>query len=335
MLYNTKRLRGRIPLDIFPRIPANESVNHVDLIPIRTNKRIGYKIVALEDAYIYMNRHVSDLNSFLEEVTYINSIPPGNLAFSVRPSSIYFNESIKNLYKDLQEDGMPIYILSSRDSREYRLIDCVCEICITENSIDPFDIILNEGLLDSFFGGAAQGGADAASDGLMALPNAILDRARHAIVSGAQNRIDDWIGNKFGLDSTKRVQDEFNPDTGTFSTKTVVDRNAKVTEKIKNSKLINNSFLNNHKDLQSGIVDFLSDSAKDIRSSISTGAVNLLQNIVGLDPSKPIDLNRAIDAIGDKVNSIRRSISGSSNPGILNSLINKLIALKNYILGRR
>lgn len=330
MLYSTERLRGAISLNSIPRILANEAVDYIDLVPVKTSKRLGYKIIALEDAYKYMNRNAKNFDSFLEEITYVNSIPPGNLAFSVRPSSLY-NTIIQEMYINLQET-MPIYLSVNKDSREYKLINYLCEECINLNSTDPMNFILNE-FLSSFLGGASKGAGDAATDGFMGLVNNLGEKARSALVTAGQNQIDDFFGKHLGLDTTEKRA--YLDNDGSIKSKEVTVRGGGIKNKVANSSFFNSDFWKRNPNWRKTAVEFVSDAGQDIRKSISSGAMDLLQNVVGIDPNRPFNLENMIDAISNKVSSLRQTISGNGNPGLINTIINKLIALKNQLLGKR
>ena len=125
MLHTAEELRGGIPLRSLPRILPNESVNYIDLIPVRHSRRIGSSIISLEDAYKYMTYHNTDLASFVEEVSYVNSLDYSKMVFSVQPASIYMNDTIREMYINLQEQNVPIYLHVDYNSREYKFFDII------------------------------------------------------------------------------------------------------------------------------------------------------------------------------------------------------------------
>lgn len=333
MLHTAEELRGGIPLRSLPRILPNESVNYVDLIPLRYSRRLGSNIVSLEDAYRYMTYHNTDLTSFVEEVSHVNSLDYSNMIFSVQPASIYTNSVIREMYINLQEQNVPIYLQVDYNSREYKFFDIICEECIRQNSTKLFDQIFNEG----FFSGAAEGAENGVLDMFAGIANAGLEKVRSNYLDRGGEYLDQKIGEKLGIDKQEKIR-PYDPKTGgPGAEKTIVVKNAGLMDKIKGWKIWNKGPLKNNPNFVQGAQNFLTSAFSDVREGLSRGVLDQIQNLVGVDPNKPFDIRQVINTISNRISNLR-SRPGSGG-GVLTSLINKLIALKNKLVsalgGRR
>lgn len=268
MLYNTNQLGGRIPLNSIPRISFDEAINYIEVIPTITSKRLGKCVVSLENANKYMNKHDVTLTNFLEEVSYINSVPYENIAFSVKPSSIYRNNTIREMYINLNRQNIPIYLCDESNTNEAKTLNYIYEECLRLNSVEPLNILI-EGWLDSIGSGAVQGGGNAIIDFARNTLNRTAENFRQGVVNSADNKIQDWIGNTFGLDKkgTEKVLDK---QKGVID-KEVTIRNGNLENKLNQSKLFNNSFMNKHATLKKNLVDFAGGVVSDVRSGLSQG----------------------------------------------------------------
>lgn len=332
MLFNTEDLRGGIPLSTFPRILPNEAVNFIDHIPTKTSKRLGCVIVSLEDANKYMIAHATDLTTFVEDVSYINSVPYENLAFSVKPSSVYFNTNIQEMYMNLQEQNIPVFIHIDYDSTESRLINMLCEECIQDNSIELLNIF-QEGFFDSLSGGAGEGAAEAGGNFLSNILNQTISKVGQSIRNNAAEAIDKNTWGRLGLDTTKQVHyyDSEKGDT----IKTVTDKFGGLKNKINDSKFMNRQFWQNNPNFKKNVVDAVVGVAQDAREAVGQGIMGFLQQHAGIDPSKPVTIEGLINAATGAINKLRSRPGTGGNQGIIQSIINKLIQIKNQLLGHR
>lgn len=331
MLFTAEDLRGGIPLNMIPRIYSNEAVNNIDYIPVKTNKRLGYSIVSLEDANQYMISHATDFVTFVENVSYINSIPYNHLAFSVKPSSVYFNHNIKKIYTKLQEQNIPTYIHIDYNTNEYKLIDMICEDCIQNNSTELLDIF-REGWFDSAMQGAGEGAAEVGTNFLGSIFNGLIGKSGQALRDSIEKKLDSTVFGKMGMDKT-RTEYSWNKDTGQREEKTVVDKFGAMKDKIMQSSIFQ-KLAKNHPNIAGNIADGAVQIAKDAREALGQGAMDFLQNAIGIDPNKPISVENLMNAITGAINKFRGRAAGN-NQGIIQSIINKLIQIKNQLLGSR
>ena len=332
MLFTAEDLRGGIPLNMIPRIYSNEAVNNIDYIPVKTSKRLGYSIVSLEDANQYMISHATDFITFVENVSYINSIPYNHLAFSVKPSSVYFNHNIKKIYTKLQEQNIPTYIHIDYNTNEYKLIDMICEDCIQNNSIELLDIF-QEGIMDSISNGFGEGSAEVGANFLGSIFNGIIGKTGQSVRDSIQKKIDSTIFGRMGMDTTKSTH-ELNKDTGKIEEKTYIDKFGGMKDKIMNSSIMQ-KLAKDHPNIAGNIASGITTIAKDAREAIGQGAMDFLQNAIGLDPDRPISFENLMNAITGAINKFRGRPGSSGNQGIIQSIINKLIQIKNQLLGSR
>ena len=332
MLFNTEDLRGGIPLSTFPRISSNEAVNFIDYIPTRTSKRLGCVIVSLEDANKYMISHATDLTTFVEDVSYINSVPYESLAFSVKPSSVYFNTIIREMYMNLQEQNIPVYIHIDYDSTESRLINMLCEECIQDNSIELLNIF-QEGFWDSFLGGAGDGAAEAGGNFFSNILNNTVSKIGQSVRNNAAEAIDKNTWGRLGLDTTKQVH-EWDSEKGD-TVKTVTDKFGGLRNKLNDSKFMNKKFWQNNPNFKKNVVDTIVGVAQDGREAVGQGIMGFLQKYAGIDPDKPVTIEGMIDAATGAINKLRARPGTGGNQGIIQTIINKLIQIKNQLLGHR
>ena len=330
MFFRTEDLRGTIPLNILPRLKLNESVNDIDFIPIRTSRRLGCNIIALEDAYKYMTSYSTNLTVFIESVSYIHDIPYENLAFSVKPSSVYFNPMIQEMYLNLQEQNVPIYIQVDYNSNESRLIDRICEQCIQTNSTKLLDV-LQEGIFDSILGGATEGAGEAGGNFLSNLFNGVVSNMGQSVRQNLQQSFDKNTFGRMGLD-TKEIHDVI--EDGKLKKKEVNVAFGGLKNKIMNNSLVK-KFAGSHPNMAGTIADGIVGAAKDAREIIGQQAMGFLQDKLGIDPTKPITVDGLLNALNGGINKLRGRPGSGGNQGIIQSIINQLIKIKNQLLGHR
>lgn len=322
MFYGADDLRGGIPLSSLPRLASNEAVNYIDLVPVRYSRRLGGKIITLEDAYNYMRRHSVDFDTFLEEVSSSNSLTSNNTYFAVQESSVYTNNTIKDIYMSLEEHNMPVYNYVNHNSREYKLINFICEECIRENSTELLDILMEDGILDVFSGIFNQG----------------AEQVRSGTREKLGNFIDNKVGNFFGIDRTEKRY-RFDDKTGKSVEYDANIKNAGLSDKLhswadklgnKVQSVFGTNIVKNNPNATNSIINHVGSTLADMREGLGKGVLNQLENLVGIDPNRPFDIRQVINTIGERINNLRTR--GSAGGGIMTSLINKLIALKNQLM---
>lgn len=330
MFFRTEDLRGTIPLNILPRLQLNESVTNIDFIPIRTSRRLGCNIIALEDAYKYMKSYSTNLTNFIESVSYIHDIPYEYLVFSVKPSSVYFNPMIQEMYLNLQEQNFPIYIHVDYDSNESRLIDRICEQCIQTNSTKALDV-LQEGIKEAILGGATEGAGEAGGNFLFNIFNGLVSNVGQSVRQNAQEYFDKNTFGKLGWD-TKETHDVI--EDGKWKKKEVNVAFGGLKNKLLNSSW-GKKFAASHPNMAGTIADGVVGIAKDAREIIGQQAMGFLQDKLGIDPDRPITVDGLINAISGGINKLRGRPGSGGNAGIIQSIINQLVKLKNQLLGHR
>lgn len=338
MYYSTEGVRGKQSLRLLPRLMPNEAVNYIDLVPVRTSKRLNKNIISLESVHRYMTNNAIEFNTIIKEISNINMIDTNSIIFSVQPASVYLNEDIKDMMSSLMEYNIPIYKEYNPNTLEYKLIDTVVNECIRIQSLKPLDI-LNEDWFnfDNYANGAANGGLQGAmslgADLLQGVFGNTVNQFRNSTVDSARKLIDDKIGGFFG--DAKKDQYYLDPDTGEKKVKQVTVHNANLEKKLGDSKFMNNSFFKNNPNIKKKVVGFVSGLAGNAREGVTDTIINKAQEFLGIDPDREVSVPNLINALTQRISRIR----SQPNSGFLNQLINKLVAMKNHLVsvfnGRR
>lgn len=333
MYYSTEEIRGISPLRTLPRLMANETVNYIDLVPVRTSRRLNKNIISLEDATIYMTHNALDFNEFIHEISNMNMIDESSIIFSVQPSSVYLNEDIRDMMSFLVENSIPVYQEYNPNTREYKIINETIDECIRIQSLQPL-YVLQEflggwGNPNAYADGAANGGLQGAmsvgADLLQGLFGNTVNQFRNTTVDSVRKKIDEKIGGWFGDGKDKiKVVD---PKKGLID-KEVTVRNQNLEKKLADSKFLNMDFFKNNPNIKKNIVGFASSLASNAREGLTDTIINKAQEMLGIDPNKEVSVPNLINALTQRISRIR----SQPNSGFLNSLINKLVAMKNHLV---
>lgn len=334
MYYSTEEIRGISPLRTLPRLMANETVNYIDFVPVRTSRRLNKNIISLEDATIYMTHNALNFNEFIHEISNMNMIDESSIIFSVQPSSVYLNEDIRDMMSFLVENSIPVYQEYNPNTREYKIINETIDECIRIQSLQPL-YVLQEflggwGDPNAYADGAANGGLQGAmsvgADLLQGLFGNTVNQFRNTTVDSIRKKIDEKIGGFFG--DEKKDQFYLNPDTGKTESRKVTVHNANLEKKLADSKFLNMDFFKKNPNIKKNIVGAVSSLAGNAREGFTDTIINKAQEMLGIDPDKDVSVPNLINAITQKISRIR----SQPNSGFLNSLINKLVAMKNHLI---
>ena len=167
-------------------LPEKSSNNFIGFINVYENKTVDRNLVDLEEIYQYMQDNNKEIDEVLQELAEYNDLDISSFGFTVRPSSIYFNEEVSDLATDIFTSDIPIYFKSNFNTKEYQYLDSICEVCEQEETEDYLDII-NEGI----FSGGVINGLKRASGGLArGTINGFVNGARSGIVKGTEQTLD-------------------------------------------------------------------------------------------------------------------------------------------------
>ena len=185
MIYTTQDLVPEVSLE---RLLEEETESYIQLIPIIESSHYeGINIVNIEDLIAFTENTTLDFDEVLDQVTHAHNINLSNLAFSVKPSSVYLDEEVKHICSVIRENNIPLFLKNDDNSDENLLITSLCLECEQTYSDEPLALL--EAYLD-------EEGAAAT----------LISSVKKGVKSGLAKTID---RNTFG-----RVLDTKDPNTG-------------------------------------------------------------------------------------------------------------------------
>ena len=329
MVFDIKFERELLDLD---RLPFDEAdTSSLEYLHLVESPTYGKKVLNLEDCMRYCDDHSVTLADLLQEVSKHYFINESEIAFSVQPCSVYFDEDVKDMTDILMREGSDVFLSCNPNTYEHKIISEACLEAVRTNSTEIFDL-LAEGFMDKvkaagsgFVQGAGRGAMNVATGTVANGLNAVANGVRSGLVRGAENMMDNNIlGRAF---DTKETRYEHDPKTGQL----VANNNATV----KNGRIHN--FVNQFTDNQE-VHNMVDSVMHDIRGNATGAVTDKLQSILGLAPGKPVDVGHLINSIGQKINFFgKRIAAGKGDPqqmSFFQKIINKLKQLKDKLLAK-
>lgn len=201
MLFNTRENTKSV-LEEMSYLPIDEGADseteQLSLFKIYERPNCDQYMISVEEGYRFCHANNIGFNELIEKVSEMNRICEANICYSIRPSTVYLNEEVYDLYRSLITEGKEVYPVVSQNPLVKAFGDKLQEAVETDNS-EAIDAIVNEGLGDFFSGvkrGINQGAKDTAMGALAvganSVKNALSSGVKSAGEGAARRRLDSF-----------------------------------------------------------------------------------------------------------------------------------------------
>ena len=188
MLFNTRENTKSV-LEEMSYLPIDEGADseteQLSLFKIYERPNCDQYMISVEEGYRFCHANNIGFNELIEKVSEMNRICEANICYSIRPSTVYLNEEVYDLYRSLITEGKEVYPVVSQNPLVKAFGDKLQEAVETDNS-EAIDAIVNEGLGD-FFSGVKRGINQGAKDTAMGAVSVGLNAAKNAVSSGVKS----------------------------------------------------------------------------------------------------------------------------------------------------
>lgn len=139
MIYTTQDLIPEVSLE---KLLEEETESYIQLIPIIESTHYErMNIVNIEDLISFSENSALDFDGVLNLVAHAHNIDLSNLAFSVKPSSVYLDEEVKYICSIIKENNIPLFLKNDDNSDENLLINSLCLECEQTYSDEPLSLL--------------------------------------------------------------------------------------------------------------------------------------------------------------------------------------------------
>lgn len=141
MIYTTQDMSDNIELE---RLSEEENEQYIQLIPIVESTHYGVNIINIENLLSFAENSILDFDEILDEVLYTNKLNINEIAFSVKPSSVYLDENVQYICSVIKENNIPLLLKNDDNSYENLLLNSLCLECEELESDEPLSILEGE-----------------------------------------------------------------------------------------------------------------------------------------------------------------------------------------------
>lgn len=177
-------------LNTFERLPLEESISHVSMIPVMESDRLESYVVKLDDILSYQDANSLTLDECLDNICEENHINKDHISISYIAENAAWDEDYYGVLRNFVEANYDVYALGSNNPYKDIISESIDEYLYDDNTgVEP----LNEFLNTLRRAVSSQAGARTSNTLRQAAGN-IIAGAKLGLAQATANKADRFIG---------------------------------------------------------------------------------------------------------------------------------------------
>lgn len=287
-------------LNTFERLPLDESISHVSMIPVMESDRLESYVVKLDDILSYQDANSLTLDECLDNICEENHINKDHISISYIAENAAWDEGYYGVLRNFVEANYDVYALGSNNPYKDIISESIDEYLYDDNTgVEP----LNEFLNTLRRAVSSQAGARTSNTLRQAAGN-IIAGAKLGLAQATANKADRLIGGLLDKTTATGYKDK----NGVFH---------QTGEKVVQGGKISSPFLR--------------DVFQGMRKNATEGINDTLRGIIGVDKHGNNTSSGVIGLLRSKMGQLRSQQAAERDPNRRNVIARTMEKLKQLM----